>query len=147
MSISTKDGLTDRQAAQFFAAPESTPQRQYEALRAYFVEKLPSAEVARRFGYSPGAFRVLCHQFRNDADKRQAFFAVARSGPDHAPVRDLVRERAVTLRKQSITRFIVGVCGLRKMATTVSYGLLAVLQGGKSWLVVARKVRMSRPWC
>jgi hypothetical protein len=103
MSISTKDGLTDRQAAHFFAAPESAPQRQYEALRAYFVEKLPSAEVARRFGYSPGALRVLCHQFRNDDDKRQAFFAKARSGPDHAPVRDLVRERAVALRKQYLS--------------------------------------------
>jgi hypothetical protein len=103
MTISTKDGLTDRQAALFFAAPESAGQRQYEALRAFFVEQLPSAEVARRFAYSPGAFRVLCHQFRHDADKRQAFFAKARSGPDHAPVRDLVRERAVALRKQYLS--------------------------------------------
>jgi hypothetical protein len=103
MTISTKDGLTYRQAADFFAAPESPGQRQYEALRAFFVEQLPSAEVAQRFRYSPGAFRVLCHQFRHDADKRQAFFAKARSGPDHAPVRDLVRERAVALRKQYLS--------------------------------------------
>ena len=26
-----------------------------------FLEEEPSADVARRFGYSPGAFRVLCH--------------------------------------------------------------------------------------
>ena len=103
MTISTKDGLTDRQAAHFFAAPESPGQRQYEALRAFFVEQLPSAQVAQRFRYSPGAFRVLCHQFRHDADKREAFFAHARSGPDHAPVRDLVRERAVALRKQYLS--------------------------------------------
>src|ERR1017187_10147204 len=94
MTISTKDGLTDLKAAQFFAAPESACQRQYEALRAFFVEQLPSAEVAQRFRYSPGAFRVLCHQFRHDADKRQAFFAKARSGPDHAPVRDLGRGKS-----------------------------------------------------
>jgi hypothetical protein len=24
----------------------------------------PSAEVARRFGYTPNSFRVLCHRFR-----------------------------------------------------------------------------------
>jgi len=70
MAISTKDGLTDRQATQFFAAPESPLLRQYEALRAYFIDQLPSADVARRFGYSPGSFRVLCHQFRHDADYR-----------------------------------------------------------------------------
>src|SRR5436190_539249 len=103
MNISSKDGLTDRQAAQFFAAPDTPPQRQYEALRAYFVDQLPSTEVAQRFGYSPGSFRVLCHQFRHDADKRNAFFATPRPGPNHAPIRDLVRERAVALRKQYLS--------------------------------------------
>ncbi len=33
--------------AQFFLQPLKPLQRQYEALRAYFVEGLPSAEVAR----------------------------------------------------------------------------------------------------
>ena len=47
--------------AGFFLQPANATQRQYEALRAYFVEGLPSGEVARRFGYSPGSFRVLCH--------------------------------------------------------------------------------------
>jgi len=103
MNIRTKDGLTDRQAAQFFAAPDSAPQRQYEALRAFFLDCLPSAEVARRFGYSPGSFRVLCHQFRHAADQRNAFFAVRRPGPNQAPARDLVRERAVVLRKQYLS--------------------------------------------
>jgi hypothetical protein len=103
MSIRTKDGLTDMEAAQFFAAPEVVPQRQYEALRAFFLEGLPSAEVARRFGYSPGSFRVLGHHFRHDADKRNAFFAVPRPGPNQAPVRDLVRERAVALRKHYLS--------------------------------------------
>lgn len=103
MSIRTKDGLTDLQAAQFFAAPETAPQRQYEALRAYFVEQAASAEVARRFGYSAGSFRVLCHQFRNDPGKRDAFFAASRQGPQRAPARDLVRERAVALRKQYLS--------------------------------------------
>ena len=31
----------------FFLAPESHLQRQYEALRAFFVEQLPSVEAAR----------------------------------------------------------------------------------------------------
>src|SRR5476649_2300664 len=103
MIISTKDGLTHPQATLFFAAPESAGQRQYEALRAYFIDQLASAVVAQRFGYSPGAFRVLCHEFRHDADKRATFFAVLRPGPNHAPVRDLVRDRAIALRKQYLS--------------------------------------------
>ena len=44
----------------------------YEALRAYFVEDRASAEVAKAFGYTPGSFRVLCHQFRRDEADRKS---------------------------------------------------------------------------
>ena len=44
--------------------PASPGQRQYEALRAYFVEPLSTEQVARRFGYTAGSFRVRCHHFR-----------------------------------------------------------------------------------
>ena len=40
MRTTTNNPLSDTQATQFFAAPEATRQRQYEALRAYFVEGL-----------------------------------------------------------------------------------------------------------
>ena len=38
----------------FFLEPSNPTQRQYEALRAYFVEGVTSAEAATRFGYTPG---------------------------------------------------------------------------------------------
>ena len=69
-AISTKSVLTAPRDSSFFLAPESHLQRQYEALRAFFVEQHPSADVARRFGYTPGSFRVLCHQFRHDPEFR-----------------------------------------------------------------------------
>src|ERR1700729_3518619 len=103
MTISINNTLTDIQASQFFAAPESALQRQYEAIRAYFVDNLPSTEVAHRFGYTPGSFRVLCHQFRHDPDKRANFFQTPRPGPDHSKDRDLVRERVIALRKQCLS--------------------------------------------
>ena len=49
MFISAREKLTFSDV--FLEAANST-HRQYEALRAYFVEGLPSAEVAVRFGYS-----------------------------------------------------------------------------------------------
>lgn len=48
----------------FFAEPTSTYQRQYEALRAAFVDDCPQQEAAQRFGYTPNAFRQLIRQFR-----------------------------------------------------------------------------------
>ncbi len=75
MAISPSKELTgDGAAKRFFLEPEQPLHRQYEALRAYFVEGMPSAEVAQKFGYSPGSFRVLCHHFRAAVDRGDKFF-------------------------------------------------------------------------
>ena len=71
----------------------------YEALRAYFLEGRPSHEVARAFGYSPGSFRVLCHQFRRDPNPQ--FFVSPLSGPREQPKKSKARDLAVALRKQN----------------------------------------------
>jgi hypothetical protein len=83
--ISHGEQLTDcSREARFFLEPINPLHRQYEALRAYFIEGLPSPEAARRFGYSPGAFRVLCHQFRRAEDLQERFFREIRHGPHTA---------------------------------------------------------------
>ena len=78
--------------------PQSTAQRQYEALRAFFVEDLPSQEVARRFSYSPGAFRVLCCQFRRQPFD---FFRQRKPGPKTQPRTNAARPLIIALRKQN----------------------------------------------
>ena len=90
-------GLTD--CRRFFHEPSSPRQRQYEALRAYFIDECTSEEAARQFGYSPGAFRVLCHQFRRSA--LPEFFATAKTGPQTQPKKSRARERIVALRKRN----------------------------------------------
>jgi len=102
MASSSDKSLTESQAVTFFLSPQGPLHRQYEALRAYFVEQLPSTEAARRFRYSPGAFRVLCHQFRHDPQKRSAFFC-SLPRPHSAPARDPVRQRVVALRKRNLS--------------------------------------------
>jgi len=87
--------------ARFFLEPSNAAHRQYEALRAYFVENLPSVEVARRFGYSPGSFRVLTHQFRQHPDR--PFFLPPQKGPQTSPKTDRVRDKVVALRKQNLS--------------------------------------------
>ena len=87
--------------ARFFLEPSNATHRQYEALRAYFVEDLPSTEVARRFGYSPGSFRVLAHQFRQHPDR--PFFLPPQKGPQASPKTDRVRDKVIALRKQNLS--------------------------------------------
>ena len=83
----------------FFAQPAHPRQRMYEALRAYFLEGHPSHEVARAFGYSPGSFRVLCHQFRRDPHPE--FFVSLKRGPREQPKKSKAHDLAVALRKQN----------------------------------------------
>jgi len=99
MFISTGKPLTELERV--FLEPTAPTHRQYEALRAYFVEGLPSQEVAKRFGYTPGSFRVLCHQFRQHPQR--AFFLQPHKGPHRAPKRDPVRDQVIALRKQNFS--------------------------------------------
>jgi transposase len=100
MFIDKHKSITDM--TKVFLEPESATHRQYEALRAYFVEKLPSAEAARRFGYSPGSFRVLVHQFRQNPH-RPFFLSPAKGPTTGAPKKDNVRQQVIDLRKQNLS--------------------------------------------
>lgn len=87
--------------AKAFLEPSNPTHRQYEALRAYFVDGLASQAAAARFGYTAGSFRILCHQFRQDPTR--LFFQPSRKGPRPTPTRDRIREVIVTLRKQNLS--------------------------------------------
>jgi hypothetical protein len=64
MFTSEPKELTD--VSRVFLEPTNATHRQYEALRAFFIDGIRGVEVARRFGYTPGSFRVLAHQFRQN---------------------------------------------------------------------------------
>src|SRR5437763_5326465 len=101
MLTSEAEKLTD--LARVFLEPTNSTHRLYEALRAFFVEGLPGAEVAKRFGYSHGSFRVLVHQFRQNP--RRAFFLPPTKGPHAAPKSDPVRARVIALRNQNLSTY------------------------------------------
>jgi len=98
MDDNSKDNLT---LARRFLEPSNSTHRQYEALRAYFVEGLSSAQAATRFGYTPGSFRVLVHQFRQQP-RREFFLPPAREGRPPGKQQRL-RQQVVTLRKQNLS--------------------------------------------
>src|SRR3954454_4535166 len=87
--------------AQRFLQPANATHRQYEALRAYFVEGLPAAVVAARFGYTYASFRALAHQFRHNPSR--PFFLTPAKGPQVAPKRQALRDRVIALRKHNLS--------------------------------------------
>jgi transposase len=97
MPISAPKDLTV--ARRFFLKPENPKHRQYEAIRAYYVEGLTGPEAAKKFGYTHGAFRQLCHQFI--CDPNPEFFITPKHGPQARPQKDPARETIIALRKQN----------------------------------------------
>jgi transposase len=119
--LSSKPDLTA--LAQRFLEPSNATHRRYEALRAYIVDQVPSAEAARRFGYSPQSFRVLVHRFRQDPD--HPFFLPPATGPQAAPKKAQVRELIITLRKQNLSIYDIS----RALAKEgLSYSTVAIAQ-------------------
>jgi hypothetical protein len=144
MDYSTVNHITTLGNQNFFLSPQFPMQRQYEALRAYLVDEEPSAEVARRFGYSPGAFRVLCHQFRHDPQKRASFFRQPQRGPQSSPARDRVRDLAIAMRKRNLSVYDMQ----RELAAaghTISINSLTVLLREEGFSRLPRRADQERP--
>jgi len=140
MSISKAKKLTD--LARVFLEPANATQRQYEALRAFFIDRLPGAEVAKRFGSSPGSFRVLVHQFRQDP--RRAFFRTPAKGPHKTPKADPVRDHVVALRKQNLSISDISRA-LKKEPITLSPAAIAQILKDEGFARLPRRADEERP--
>ena len=98
MPFQSKDRLT---FAKHFLEPANSNHRLYEALRAYFVEQRPAAEVAKQFGYTAGSLRVMAHEFRKNPDRD--FFLPPERRIRSQSNRKRLREAVVKLRKQNLS--------------------------------------------
>ncbi len=67
-----------REGAEYFTAPAGAAQRRYEALRAYFLDEMPAAEAADRFGYSSTSIHQMATLLRKG---RLNLFTQTRPGP------------------------------------------------------------------
>ena len=140
MPIRSLYELTDPR--QFFAEPATPRQRQYEALRAYFVERLASAEAARRFGYSPGAFRVLCHTFRRG--ELPEFFTTAHPGPREQPKKSAAQKQIVALRKRNYSVYEISQA-LKEQGTPLSATAVREVLAAEGFAPLPRRLDEERP--
>ncbi|MBU0719602.1 MAG: hypothetical protein KJ749_15265 [Planctomycetes bacterium] len=130
--------------ARFFLQPEKPLQRQYEALRAFFVDDRPSAEVATEFGYTSGSFRVLCHKFRHDTSRGDRFFQDIRHGPLSAPTRDRVRKTVVAMRKMNLSVYDIQR-ELSEAGNEISINSLSILLKEEGFARLPRRGDEERP--
>jgi len=125
-----------------FLEPANAIHRQYEALRAYFVEGLSSQEAAARFGYTPGSFRILCHQFRHDP--KPTFFLTSRKGPRPTPARDRIHDAVVALRKQNLSIYDISRL-LAERGTPRSPAAVSLILQAEGFAKLPRRVEDERP--
>jgi Transposase DDE domain len=126
----------------FFERPATPSQRQYEALRAYFIEGLPSAKVARRFGYTPRAFRMLCYDFRRG--ELSDFFVVKRPGPQQQPRSDKVRNLVVELRKRNYSIYDISR-ELKEQGNSLGPTAVRQILAAEGFAALPRRLDEERP--
>ena len=94
--------------ADTFLHPQLTTHKQYEALRAYYVEELSAAEAAERFGYTLNSFYSLLYQVRQHCgDSPDAlgayFFHPTRTGRKPKDPGGSLLRRIVHLRQKQLS--------------------------------------------
>jgi len=91
----------------FFLKPGSVSHRQYEALRMYYIENMPAADVADFFGYKYRAFTSIVSDFRRafdqDDDIENRFFVQRQLGRPEKEEKGNVRSIVVKLRKKNFS--------------------------------------------
>jgi hypothetical protein len=132
--------LTD--CERFFAEPSTARQRQYEALRAFYLEHRPSAEVARDFGYSALAFRQLCHTFRQR--DLPEFFAATRPGPREQPKKGRAHEQIIALRKRNYSVYEISQA-LKEQGTPLSATAVGEVLAAEGFAPLPRRLDTERP--
>lgn len=84
----------------FFSNPKTPGQKQYEALRAFYVDHVPGDEVARRYGYTYAAFNSLKQRFKNGGVE---FFMTPPRGPKGPRMDPAARLKIIECRKKGVS--------------------------------------------
>ena len=87
----------------FFLTPTHPTQKMYEALRAFYVDRLPASDIAQRFGWSLNYFKNLRSQFHQSltANTSPQFFVDKHPGPSATELESDVKDSIIALRKKA----------------------------------------------
>ena len=106
------------------------------------MDNLPSADVARRFGYSAGAFRVLCHAFRRG--DLPEFFAATRPGRHDQPKKSRAHDQIVALRKRNYSVYEISQT-LKEQGMALSATAVREVLAAEGFAPLPRRLDEERP--
>lgn len=133
---------TITECRRYFLEPASAKQRQYEALRAYFAGGQRSRQAAAAFGYTVGAFRVMCHHFRRDSEPN--FFVTPRPGPRSQPKKSAARDTIVELRKRNYSVYEISEA-LKQSRRPLSATAVREVLKAEGFAALPRRLDEERP--
>ncbi len=87
----------------FFINPNSVAQKQYEALRMYFVDNIAAKDVAAKYGYTYRGFTTIVSNFRKklkNNDISSLFFLPSSKGRPIAKEMNTISQEVINLRKK-----------------------------------------------
>ncbi len=127
----------------YFANFDETNKKRYDALRAFFYEKKPAAEVAQTFGYAISAFYSLTRDFAKylkQKPEEDFFFKPVEHGRKKKSV-EVLDDMIIGLRKNNFSaEDIVGVVNSKGHDVTYGYVYSLLTREG-----FARLPRRSKP--
>jgi transposase len=106
------------------------------------MDGLPSSDVARRFGYSAGAFRVLCHAFRRR--ELPEFFAATRPGRREQPKKSRAHDQIVALRKRNYSVYEISQV-LKEQGMALSATAVREVLAAEGFAPLPRRLDEERP--
>ncbi len=90
--------MIDFNSADFFKNPRTARQRQYDALRDYYLNDFTQNDAAAKYGYTLSSFQSLVRDFKSG---KIIFFPPVKKGPKRKQMSDPIREKIISLRKRN----------------------------------------------
>lgn len=135
----------DTAYSHFFTQPHQPRQRQYELLRAHFVDGTPIQASAAELGYTAAAAYSLIHRFKTDIDAGQtpAFFASPAPGPKADRLKPQIRDIVIRLRARDYSSLDI-LAALRAANQKASLSLIDQILGEEGLMPLSRRTRQQR---
>lgn len=92
--------MKDRKLKRFFEEPATPTHRQYEALRAYYLEPITQKEAAEQFGYAHSTLQTLVKRFKRG---EIVFFPPKKKGPKKRHTPEPIKNKIVELRLKNMS--------------------------------------------
>ena len=122
----------------FFKHPFCPGQKQYEALRGFYIDHVPGQECARRFGYTYTAFNSLKQRFKTGA---LHFLFTAPTGPKGPRISAEIKAQIIEYRQKRLSAYQIAEV-LETLGTPVSVSTISRILSEEGFSRLPRRTQL-----